>query len=190
MSRSSKLTQPDISCPTVSGVASIKCVLPIFTTCSKLRAFASIALRSRFTAGISFSATCVAAAMCIAVGNVSFDDCDMLTSSFGCIGFFDPISPPAISIARLEITSLAFMFVCVPLPVCQMCNGKCSSSFPAITSSAACTINRAFSAESFPMSSFTRAAAFFRMPKPRITDGGIVSRPISKCISDRAVCAP
>ena len=62
--------------------------------------------------------------MFIAVGKVSLDDCDMLTSSFGWTGFLEPISPPAISIARLEITSLAFMLLCVPLPVCQMRRGK------------------------------------------------------------------
>ena len=60
------------------------------------------------------------------------------------MGFLLPITPPAISMARLEITSFAFMFVCVPLPVCQMRSGKCSSSFPAITSSAACTIKLRF----------------------------------------------
>ena len=47
MSRSSKLTHPDISCPTVSGVASIKCVRPIFTTRAKLCALASKASRNR-----------------------------------------------------------------------------------------------------------------------------------------------
>src|ERR1700733_8505336 len=35
------------------------------------------------------------------------------------MGFLLPSTPPAISIARLEITSFAFMFVCVPLRVCQ-----------------------------------------------------------------------
>ena len=63
--------------------------------------------------------------MCIAVGKVSFDDCAMLTSSFGWTGFFEPSSPPASSMARFEMTSLAFMFVCVPLPVCQTTSGKC-----------------------------------------------------------------
>ena len=63
--------------------------------------------------------TSSAAAMCIAVGNVSFDDCDMFTSSLGWTGFLLPRSPPASSMARFEITSLTFMFVCVPLPVCQ-----------------------------------------------------------------------
>ena len=45
-------------------------------------------------------------------------------------GFFDPITPPAISMARLEMTSLTFMLVCVPLPVCQMRSGNWSSSLP------------------------------------------------------------
>ena len=43
----------------------------------------------------------------------------MLTSSLGWTGCLLPISPPASSMARLEITSLTFMFVCVPLPVCH-----------------------------------------------------------------------
>ena len=53
----------------------------------------------------------ITAAICMAVGNVSFDDWDMLTSSFGCTGSFDPSSPPASSMARFEITSLTFMLV-------------------------------------------------------------------------------
>ena len=68
----------------------------------------------------------------------------MLTWSLGWIGFLLPISPPASSIARFEMTSLAFMLVCVPLPVCQMRNGNSASSLPSITSSAACTISVAF----------------------------------------------
>ncbi len=63
------------------------------------------------TAGISLSFTAVAAAIYIAVGKVSLDDCDIFTWSFGCTGFLLPISPPAISIARFEITSFTFIFV-------------------------------------------------------------------------------
>src|ERR671934_192026 len=59
------------------------------------------------------------------------------------MGSFEPNTPPAISIARLAMTSLAFMLVCVPLPVCQTRNGNCALSVPAITSSAACTMSRA-----------------------------------------------
>ena len=60
----------------------------------------------------------------MAVGKVSFEDCPMLQWSFGWTGFFEPISPPRISMARFETTSLAFMFDCVPDPVCQTTSGK------------------------------------------------------------------
>ena len=124
MSRSIRLAQPPISCPTVSGVASIRCVRPILTTSANSLALASMAWCTRRTAGISALFMRSAAAMCMAVGKVSFEDCDMFTSSLGWMGFFEPSTPPASSMARLEITSLAFMLVCVPLPVCQMRSGK------------------------------------------------------------------
>ena len=74
--------------------------------------------------------------MCMAVGKVSFDDCDMFTWSLGWTGVFEPISPPASSMDRLEMTSLAFMLVWVPLPVCQIRKGKWASSAPEVTSCA------------------------------------------------------
>ena len=43
-------------------------------------------------------------------------------------------TPPAISMARLAMTSLAFMLDWVPEPVCQTRSGKWSSSFPSMTS--------------------------------------------------------
>ena len=46
--------------------------------------------------------------------------------------------PPASSIARLAITSLAFMLVEVPEPVWKMSSGNWSSSLPSTTSWAAC----------------------------------------------------
>ena len=104
----------------------------------------------------------VAAAMCMAVGNVSFDDCDMFTSSFGWIGFLLPIAPPAISMARLPITSLTFMLVCVPLPVCQMRRGKWSLSLPEMTSSAAWAMSLAFSAEQLAQILIHECGGFFQ----------------------------
>ena len=101
--------------------------------------------------------------MCIAVGNVSLEDCDMLTWSLGWTGDFEPSSPPAISIARLAMTSLTFMLVWVPEPVCHTYKGKWSSSEPSITSSAAATIRSAMAGSSEPASRFTSAAAFLRM---------------------------
>src|SRR6266446_7000148 len=55
------------------------CVRPIFTMSSHSTALTAIALRSAATAGIKRSLTLTAAAMCIADGKESFDDCDMLT---------------------------------------------------------------------------------------------------------------
>ena len=124
----------------------------------------------------------------MAVGKVSLDDWDMLTSSLGWTGVFEPITPPASSMARLEMTSLAFMLVWVPLPVCQTLSGKWSSSLPAETSRAAATISSAFSGESLPRSALTRADASLRMPKARISGAGMWSSPIGKWSSERAVC--
>ena len=52
------------------------------------------------------------------------------------MGFLLPITPAKISIARLLMTSLTFMLVWVPEPVCQWTSGKWSSSLPEMTSSA------------------------------------------------------
>ena len=67
----------------------------------------------------------------------------MLTWSFGWTGTLEPSSPPAISIARFEMTSFTFMFVWVPEPVCQTNRGKWSSRSPSRISSAAATIRSA-----------------------------------------------
>ena len=59
------------------------------------------------------------------------------------------------------MTSLTFIFVCVPEPVCQTLNGKLSSSFPAITSSAALIIALEIFGVISLYFSLTIAAAFF-----------------------------
>ena len=93
------------------------------------------------TAGTSLRRSSSTAAMCIAVGNVSFEDCEQLTSSFGWTGSFEPRTPPASSIARFAITSFTFMLVWVPLPVCHTRSGNSSSSRPSATSRAARSIS-------------------------------------------------
>ncbi len=114
----------------------------------------------------------------------------MLTWSFGCTGFFEPMTPPAISMARFEITSLTFMFDWVPEPVCHTTSGKCSASLPAITSSAAATTRSRVAWSISPSLWLASAAAFLRMPKARMISVGIFSPPMSKLASERAVCAP
>ena len=193
MSASSCATYPENSCPRVSGTASCRCVRPIFTMSANPFAFASSASRSSRTRGRSRSTITVAPATCIAVGNVSFDDCDRLTWSLGCTGVFDPSCPPASSIARFAITSFAFMFVWVPEPVCQTKSGKWSSSEPAMTSSAAFTIRSPIAGSRTPSSMLACAAAFLRMPIAWTISSGIRStsgQPIEKWWIERSVCAP
>src|SRR4051794_20942510 len=153
-------------------------------------ALASSASRSARTDGSSRCRTSSTAAMFIAVGNVSFDDCDMFTWSFGWTGVLEPISPPLSSMARFEITSLTFMFVWVPEPVCQTKSGKWSASVPAMTSSAAATIGSQVSRGIFPRSQFTIAAAFLSTAMARITAVGMRSSATEKWCSDRSVWAP
>ncbi len=64
--------------------------------------------------------------MYIAAGKESFDDCDMLTWSFGCTGALLPSGVPASWQLRFEITSFTFMLNWVPLPVIQTCSGNMS----------------------------------------------------------------
>src|SRR5450432_1816129 len=106
------------------------------------------------------------------------------------MGFFEPKVPPASSMARLEITSFAFMFDCVPLPVCHTTSGKCASSAPAMTSSAARTMSSHLVASSLPRSLFASAAAFFTIPKARMTGRPKRWPPILKFWRLRCVCAP
>jgi len=68
-------------------------------------AFAEIASRSAATAGISRRVTPVAAAMCMADGKVSFEDCEMFAWSLGWTGCLLPSGVPTSSQLRLEITS-------------------------------------------------------------------------------------
>lgn len=98
--------------------------------------------------------------MCIAVGKVSLEDCPMLTWSLGWMGVLDPSVPPTSWIARLLMTSLMFMLLCVPDPVCHTYRGKWSSSEPEITSSATCAIRSAFQPGRRPSRPLTSAAAF------------------------------
>ena len=79
---------PDHSCPTVRGMASCKWVRPILTTSTHAMAFSQIAFIRDLTLGIRWFANSSIVAICMAVGNVSLEDCDMLTWSLGWIGSF------------------------------------------------------------------------------------------------------
>ena len=79
MSASSCATYPPNSWPSVSGTASCRCVRPIFTMSANSSARAANAFLSCITLGSRRRTIISAAATCIAVGNVSLEDCDMFT---------------------------------------------------------------------------------------------------------------
>ena len=166
--------QPLISCENVIGVASCKCVRPLFTMPSF--SFSSVlkVSISLSRAGNTLSSIPTTAAMLIAVGKVSLDDCDIFISSLGWSSFL-----PAISLPLFAITSFAFILDCVPEPVCHTTRGKCSFRLPSITSSQACEI--AFSFSSVIFSGFSLwlaiAAAFFSTPNACVISLGITSMP-------------
>src|SRR5450755_4703039 len=181
---------PENSWPSVSGVASCRCVRPILTMSANSAALAaSVACRAA-SAGTRSRVTVSAAATFIAVGNTSFDDWPRLTSSFGCTKRDSPRTPPRISEARLARTSLTVMLFCVPEPVCQTASGNSPSCFPASASSAAATIATAVFGGSLPRPTFTSAAARLTISSARMSAGGIFSVETRKYCSERCVCAP
>src|SRR5208337_465110 len=91
---------------------------------SHASAFLLTASRRAATAGTRRSFTFTAAAMHMAEGNESFDDCAMLTWSLGWTGAWLPSGAPASWQHRLEITSLTFTLNWVPLPVIETCSGN------------------------------------------------------------------
>ena len=102
--------------------------------------------------------------MCIAVGKVSFDDCDMFTWSFGWIGALLPSSAPTSCAQRLAMTSLTFMFDCVPEPVCHTYSGNSLSSSAVDDLVGSALDQRAHPLGRWPAPVLTRAAAFLTMP--------------------------
>jgi hypothetical protein len=101
-------------------------VRPILMMSFQAAALAAMASRKALTAGMSRLFTLTAAAMYMAEGKESLDDCAMLTSSFGWTGALLPSGVPASWQQRFDKTSLTFMLNCVPLPVIHTCSGNMS----------------------------------------------------------------
>jgi hypothetical protein len=108
----------------------------------------------------------------------------------GWIGALAPRLPPSISLARLAITSLTFMLVWVPEPVCHTDSGNSSSHLPSMISCAARMIALARPASSEPSSRLACAAANLTMASAWTTASGIRSVPMRKLLRERSVCAP
>mmetsp|Transcript_38767 Transcript_38767/g.93081 ORF Transcript_38767/g.93081 Transcript_38767/m.93081 type:complete len:212 (-) Transcript_38767:15-650(-) len=163
---------------------------------SHSRAFSSSALCSLVSAGTSFAFSRVAAATFRVVGITSLDDWPMFTSSLGCTGDRDPSLPPTFRMARLLITSLAFMLLLVPLPVWKISTTNWLSCLPLWTSSAASMIAATSLSLplNFPSFRFATAHAFFTSPR-LCTKWGCMVRPemppsVPKFSTARWVWAP
>ena len=114
----------------------------------------------------------------------------MLTWSLGWTGSLPPRRPVAISLARLAITSLAFMLVDVPLPVWKTSTTNASSSLPSITSAAARWIRSRLASSSSFNSWLTWAAAHLTRPTAAMNGRGRPRLLIGKFSTARAVEAP
>ena len=100
-------------------------------------------------------------------------------------------APPRISIARLAITSLAFMLVEVAEPVWKMSSGNCSSSLPVDRPPPPPAGSpRAISAGTIPSSSFTAAASPLIIASAAMKRRRQRSPETGKLRRARSVCAP
>ena len=74
--------------------------------------------------GTTARAACSPAAICMAEGKLSLEDCPLLTWSLGWTGDLPPRLPAGSSLARPGDHLVAFMSDWVPEPVCQTTRGK------------------------------------------------------------------
>ncbi len=173
---------PPSSWPSITGVASIRCVRPDFTRSRNSSAFATRLSWSTASAGWRSSTTASVAATWIAVGKVSLLDWLALTWSLGWTSV--PLRP-----ASEASTSFMFMLELVPDPVWKTSTGKWSPWSPAATAAAACSTAVARSASSTSSSRLARAAACLTSASARTSRGSSGVPLIGKFSTARWVCA-
>ncbi len=118
--------------PSITGVASIRCVRPALTSPANSVALADSDASSWPARAAGRRRRRGSRRHGCAVGKVSLEDCDALTWSFGCTS-----TPVGASVAR---TSFMFMLELVPEPVWKTSSGKASRCSPAATVAAAAAI--------------------------------------------------
>ncbi|MNC34655.1 hypothetical protein D3C75_830980 [compost metagenome] len=141
-------------------------------------------------AGSNWPVMVVTAARFMALGKTSLLDWLLFTSSLGCTSRASPRAPPSSSLARFASTSLRFMLVWVPEPVCQTIRGNSASCRPHNTSSAAAMMAWALRAGSSPRAWFTLAQADLMRARAWMISMGWRSPEILKCCRERWVWAP
>ena len=165
--------QPETSWANRRGVASCRWVRPMRIRSGYPSSSFRKAAASRSAAGSTCSVMLKAAAMWRAEGKVSLLDWEAFTWSLGW-------SWTPRSAARWAMTSLTFMLVWVPLPVCHTTRGNSSSHFPARISRHTAEMAPACSAVSLPQSALARAQASFSQAKAVMISRGWRWPPIWK----------
>src|SRR5580698_10602177 len=176
--------QPDSSCDSVTGMASIRCVRPVLTMPLTSTSLALSTSTRWIRAGTSASRSASTALTCTAVGIASLLLCPMLTWSFGCT------AAPRLPVASAAMTSLAFMLVLVPEPVWNTSIGKCASCLPAATSVAAASMAWATFGSSSCSAVLARAAAILMRPRAAMKARGSFTPLMGKFSTARCVWAP
>ncbi len=171
----------------VSGMASIRWVRPVLTILPRPRARLSMVLRRCLSAGSSDSIVSSWAETRMAVGITSLELCPRLTWSLGCTAVL-PALP--LWLARVAMTSLAFILDEVPEPVWYTSIGKCWSWAPMATSVAADWIALPTPLGSRPRPVLTSAAAPLIKPSARMKARGMRCPDTGKFCTARWVCAP
>ncbi|MNZ41711.1 hypothetical protein D3C78_592670 [compost metagenome] len=141
-------------------------------------------------AGSSWPVMAVTAARFMALGKTSLLDWLLFTSSLGCTSRASPRTPPSSSLARFASTSLRFMLVWVPEPVCHTIRGNSASCRPHSTSSAAAMMAWALRAGSSPRAWFTLAQADLMRARAWMISMGWRSPEMLKWCRERWVWAP
>jgi len=142
-------------------VASWRCVRPILTMSANSLAFGIESVTKVFHGGSRRREVSVAAAMCMAAGNVSLERLrhvdvvvrmdGLLAAQFAAGDFNGAIGDDLVHV-HVGLRAAA---------VCQTRRGKCSLSFPSMTSSAARMMRLHFSCGSLPKSWFNKRGGFF-----------------------------
>jgi hypothetical protein len=157
---------------------------------SNASAFELSEASSRASPGRRTSSIAASAARWVTVGMTSFEDWQRLTWSLGWTGRRAPRVSPSSSLARLAMTSLAFMLVDVPDPVWNTSMTNWVSWAPAITSSQAARMAADSSGEMSSSSWLAWAAAHFTRPSARMKRRPKRQEEMGKFSTARWVCAP
>ena len=177
------VAHPPASWPSVIGTASMRCVRPALTTCGPVVGAAAQRRGEVLQRGDHVRD------QGLGRGDVDRGGEHVVAALRGVDVVVRVHLDPEARVARVAITSLAFMFELCPTRSGTRRSGTGRRARPAATSSAAAAIAAARSSSSTPMRAFTRAAAPLTSPRARIWARSRPRPEIGKFSTARCVCA-